>query len=167
MVRSGWVLSLLPGALSCGAEIRYENGARLVRKKCQTGSCSKSSVTGVTSNDGQGATYDLGASSSPAGRLTGLGKRPCDATQSPDSGCSSGRKASGFTLPATGYRRLYHRPPLGAARRRIVRPRRIKRMRTRHQEGWVEERGTRQKRWYGHYYIYEIDASGKETRRHI
>jgi len=40
-------------------------------------------------------------------------------------------------------------------------------MRTRHQNGWVEERGSRHKRWYGHYYIYEADASGKETRRHI
>ena len=40
-------------------------------------------------------------------------------------------------------------------------------MRTRHQEGWVEERGSRHKRWYGHYYIYVTDESGKETRRHI
>lgn len=40
-------------------------------------------------------------------------------------------------------------------------------MRTRHQDGWVEERGTRHKRWYGHYYIYEADESGKEKRRHI
>jgi integrase len=40
-------------------------------------------------------------------------------------------------------------------------------MRTRHQDGWVEERGSRQKRWYGHYYIYQVDESGKETRRHV
>src|SRR6266478_594195 len=44
---------------------------------------------------------------------------------------------------------------------------RRKRMRTRHQDGWVEERGTRQKRWYGHYYTYVADQSGKEIRRHI
>jgi integrase len=36
-------------------------------------------------------------------------------------------------------------------------------MRTRHQEGWVELRGTR---WYGHYYVYEKDGGGKEKRRH-
>ncbi len=40
-------------------------------------------------------------------------------------------------------------------------------MRTRHQDGWVEERGSCQKRWYGHYYVYQVDESGKETRRHI
>ena len=40
-------------------------------------------------------------------------------------------------------------------------------MRTRHQDGWVEERGSRHKRWYGHYYVYVADESGKETRRHI
>jgi integrase len=40
-------------------------------------------------------------------------------------------------------------------------------MRTRHQDGWVEERGSRQKRWYGHYYVYHSDESGTETRRHI
>jgi integrase len=40
-------------------------------------------------------------------------------------------------------------------------------MRTRHQNGWVEERGSRHKRWYGHYYVYSADESGKETRRHI
>jgi integrase len=45
--------------------------------------------------------------------------------------------------------------------------RRRKHMRTRHQDGWVEERGSRQKRWYGHYYVYEANESGKETRRHI
>jgi integrase len=44
---------------------------------------------------------------------------------------------------------------------------RRKRMRTRHQNGWVEERGSRHKRWYGHYYVYSADESGKETRRHI
>jgi hypothetical protein len=30
-------------------------------------------------------------------------------------------------------------------------------MRIRHQDGWVEERGSRVKRWYGHYYRYLID----------
>jgi len=40
-------------------------------------------------------------------------------------------------------------------------------MRSRHQEGWVEERGTRLRRWYGHYYIYTRDEAGKETRRHV
>jgi len=40
-------------------------------------------------------------------------------------------------------------------------------MRTRHQDGWVEERGSRHKRWYGHYYVYVTDESGKEIRRHI
>lgn len=42
-----------------------------------------------------------------------------------------------------------------------------KAMRSRHQNGWVEERGLRTKRWYGHYYIYERVASGKDTRRHV
>jgi integrase len=40
-------------------------------------------------------------------------------------------------------------------------------MRTRHQDGWVEERGSVRKRWYGHYYVYVPDPSGKETRRHV
>jgi integrase len=40
-------------------------------------------------------------------------------------------------------------------------------MRTRHQDGWVEERGSRHKIWYGHYFTYMADESGKETRRHI
>lgn len=40
-------------------------------------------------------------------------------------------------------------------------------MRSRHQTGWVEERGRDVKRWYGHYYIYELDESGKEIRQHI
>jgi integrase len=40
-------------------------------------------------------------------------------------------------------------------------------MRSRHQDGWVEERGTKSKRWYGHYYRYLTDAEGKETRQHI
>ena len=40
-------------------------------------------------------------------------------------------------------------------------------MRIRHQDGWVEERGSRVKRWYGHYYRYLIDESGKETRVHV
>ena len=39
-------------------------------------------------------------------------------------------------------------------------------MRTRHQEGWIEMRGTRRKRWYGNYCIYVQDESGKEKRRH-
>jgi len=39
-------------------------------------------------------------------------------------------------------------------------------MRTRHQDGWVELRGNKLKRWYGHYYVYERDAQGKEKRRH-
>jgi integrase len=41
------------------------------------------------------------------------------------------------------------------------------RMRTRHQEGRVEERGGTRKRWYGHYYVYVRDAAGKEVRRHV
>jgi integrase len=40
-------------------------------------------------------------------------------------------------------------------------------MRSRHQDGWIEERGTRQRIWYGHYYIYLTDASGQEKRRHV
>jgi integrase len=40
-------------------------------------------------------------------------------------------------------------------------------MRTRHQDGWVEERGSRNKRWYGHYYVYVTNESGKEIRRHV
>ncbi len=40
-------------------------------------------------------------------------------------------------------------------------------MRARHQDGWVEERGSLVKRWYGHYYRYLIDESGKETRIHV
>lgn len=40
------------------------------------------------------------------------------------------------------------------------------RVRTRHQDGWVEERGKRNKRWYGHYYLYQL-VEGKERRRHI
>jgi integrase len=39
-------------------------------------------------------------------------------------------------------------------------------MRTRHQEGWVQERGSRVRKWYGHYYVYEVSQQGKETRRH-
>lgn len=41
------------------------------------------------------------------------------------------------------------------------------RVRTRHQDGWVEERGKRHKRWYGHYYTYEMTPEGKERRRHV
>ena len=40
-------------------------------------------------------------------------------------------------------------------------------MRSRHQEGWVEERGNRVKRWYGHYFIYTRDEAGNEKRRHV
>src|SRR5208282_414546 len=40
-------------------------------------------------------------------------------------------------------------------------------MRSRHQDGWIEERGTRQRIWYGHYYTYLPDASGQEKRRHV
>ncbi len=40
------------------------------------------------------------------------------------------------------------------------------RMRTRHQDGWVEERGSRHKHWYGHYYVYIRDEHGHEKRRH-
>lgn len=39
-------------------------------------------------------------------------------------------------------------------------------IRTRHQEGRVELRGGKVQKWYGHYYTYEIDATGKERRRH-
>jgi integrase len=44
---------------------------------------------------------------------------------------------------------------------------RTKRMRSRHQNGWLELSGKRLKRWYGHYTLYERDAEGKEKRRHI
>lgn len=40
-------------------------------------------------------------------------------------------------------------------------------MRSRHQEGWVEERGSRLKRWYGHYFIYIRDEAGSEKRHHV
>ena len=40
-------------------------------------------------------------------------------------------------------------------------------MRTRHQDGWIEERGTKAKRWYGHYYRYLADAEGREARKHV
>lgn len=45
--------------------------------------------------------------------------------------------------------------------------RRLRIMRTRHQEGRVEERGKVRKRWYGVFYVYEQDAAGKEVRRHV
>jgi len=45
--------------------------------------------------------------------------------------------------------------------------RRWLRMRTRHQSGHVEVRGTVRKRWYGIFYTYVRDASGKEVRRHM
>lgn len=44
---------------------------------------------------------------------------------------------------------------------------RRKRMRSRHQEGWIEERGTRQRIWYGHFYTYLTDVNGQEKRRHV
>jgi hypothetical protein len=40
-------------------------------------------------------------------------------------------------------------------------------MRSRHQEGWVEERGNRLRRSYGHYYVYTVDEAGKEKRCHV
>ena len=39
-------------------------------------------------------------------------------------------------------------------------------MRSRHQDGWVEERGHKVKRWYGHYYVYVKDEDGREVRQH-
>jgi integrase len=39
-------------------------------------------------------------------------------------------------------------------------------VRTRYQEGHVQERGKIRKRWYGLYYVYVRDESGKEVRRH-
>ena len=39
-------------------------------------------------------------------------------------------------------------------------------MRSRHQDGWIELRGSRQKRWYGNYCVYVQDESGKEKRQH-
>jgi hypothetical protein len=32
-------------------------------------------------------------------------------------------------------------------------------MRARHQDGWVEERGSRVRQWYGHYYRYLVMKS--------
>jgi integrase/recombinase XerD len=58
-------------------------------------------------------------------------------------------------------------PHLTAARINANSIRRRLRMRSRHQDGWVEERGARVKRWYGHYFVYTKDAEGKETRRHV
>jgi integrase len=40
-------------------------------------------------------------------------------------------------------------------------------MRTRHQDGWIEERGTRQRIWYGHYFVYLADENGREKRKHV
>jgi integrase len=39
-------------------------------------------------------------------------------------------------------------------------------MRSRHQDGWVEERGGKIRRWYGHYYVYLKDEAGNERREH-
>jgi integrase len=41
------------------------------------------------------------------------------------------------------------------------------RMRTRHQDGWIEERGTRERIWYGHYFVYLADENGQEKRKHV
>ncbi len=40
-------------------------------------------------------------------------------------------------------------------------------MRTRHQEGHILERGKVRKRWYGVYYTYTRDETGKEVRVHV
>ena len=40
-------------------------------------------------------------------------------------------------------------------------------VRSRHQNRRIEERGTHVKRWYGHYYVYMRDETGKETRHHV
>jgi integrase len=53
------------------------------------------------------------------------------------------------------------------SRFKVTRNYRWLRMRTRHQEGRVEERGNIRKRWYGLYYVYARDAAGKEVRRHV
>ena len=37
---------------------------------------------------------------------------------------------------------------------------------SRHQEGRVEEVGKRVRKWRGHYFIYVVDANGKEQRKH-
>jgi len=50
------------------------------------------------------------------------------------------------------------------SRFKVTRNYRRLRMRIRHQEGWVEERGPR---LYGHYYIYQRNPAGKEVRRHV
>lgn len=38
--------------------------------------------------------------------------------------------------------------------------------RDRHQRGWVEETGKGLRKYKGHYYVYVIDADGKERRKH-
>ena len=38
--------------------------------------------------------------------------------------------------------------------------------RDRHQAGWVEETGTKVKKWKGHYYVYVRSADGTEKRKH-
>jgi integrase len=38
-------------------------------------------------------------------------------------------------------------------------------MRSRHQDGWVEERGKKRKYWYGHYFVYQLEG-GIEKRKH-
>lgn len=41
-----------------------------------------------------------------------------------------------------------------------------KRLRTRHQDGWVQKRGRNPRTWYGHYYVYELQPDKTEKRRH-
>jgi integrase len=38
-------------------------------------------------------------------------------------------------------------------------------MRPRHQAGWIEERGTKRKYWYGRFYVYIKDENGIDRRR--
>ena len=38
-------------------------------------------------------------------------------------------------------------------------------MRDRYQRGRVEERGSRRKKWYGHYFVYAVE-NGVEVRKH-
>jgi integrase len=39
-------------------------------------------------------------------------------------------------------------------------------MRPRHQAGWIEERGTKRKYWYGQFYVYIRNETGIDERRH-
>jgi len=38
-------------------------------------------------------------------------------------------------------------------------------VRQRHQKGWVEERGSERKYWYGHWYSYSKDEQGRDVRK--